>query len=78
MSTCVTQWSLMKLEDYLHSKKIKNKEFIKQVGISHQTFYRIINGHDINLSTAKLIVDATKGQVSYEDLIKLEKKLKNL
>jgi len=68
----------MKIDDYLYFNKIGKKEFAKSIGISYATFYRILKGHETTLSTAKLIVDATKGQVSYEDLIKLEKKLKNL
>lgn len=62
--------SIMKLRDYLHFNSIGKMEFAKLAKIPYTTFYRVLQGYDISLSLAKRIVDATEGQVSYEDLIK--------
>ena len=47
---------------------------IAKIGILNceKSLLVLLKGHETTLSTANLIVDATKGQVSYEDLIKLE------
>ena len=60
----------MNLREYLFKKKIKHEDFAKKVGINRSTLHRIMSGiSDPSLSLATKIVKATKGQVSYEEIV---------
>jgi DNA-binding XRE family transcriptional regulator len=70
----------MKLDRYLWENKISQRDFGKEIGLSSRPLWLIV--HNIStpcLVTAIKIVKATKGEVSYEDLLndKDREKLKN-
>lgn len=67
----------MKLKDYLDTYGIKNNVFADRIGIGYVTFYAILKGKDMRLSLAAKIVKATKGEVSFEDLIPGDDKISN-
>ena len=59
----------MNLREYLFKKKIKHEDFAKKVGVARSTLHRIMIGKsDPSLSLAIKIVNATKGQVTYEEI----------
>jgi len=58
----------MNLREYLFRKRIKQNEFAKDSGVSLPTISRVLRGEDLKMSIAKRIVDASKGQISYEDI----------
>ena len=60
----------MNLKEYIHRNNISILLFCKKLGITHGTLYRIINGHDLMLSTAMKINEETHGAVTLQDLAK--------
>jgi predicted transcriptional regulator len=59
----------MKLKDYITENCINIRLFAKKIGVSVTTLYSIFEGHDIRLSTALSIEDATKKQVTCRDML---------
>lgn len=60
----------MKLDRYLWENKISQKSFSKKIGISLRNLWLIVhNQSSPGLLNAIKIVKATKGKVSYEDLL---------
>lgn len=58
----------MNLKKYLEENGIKIGSFAKRIGVSRQTLDRILNGHEVVLSTALKIEDITEGKVTCRDL----------
>lgn len=68
-------WNIkMKLSQYFEDNMINKKAFQKKIGMSSTILYRILNGKPITLATANKIVEATDGQVTYEDLVASQKR----
>ena len=60
----------MKLETYLESRRLSQKEFGHLVKLSQQTLSNYIAGRrKPSLDAAKRIEEATKGKVTMEDLL---------
>lgn len=59
----------MKLDEYIKENCINIRLFAKKIGVSLTTLYSIFEGHDIRLSTALKIEDATKRQVTCRDML---------
>lgn len=60
----------MKLTEYLAGKpKGERVRLMRVTGLHQGTIARAINGLELNLTTAKLISDATGGAVTFEDLL---------
>ena len=60
----------MKLKEYLRKYCINKAAFQRKAGLDHMTLNRAITGKSIlKMDTAKKIVIATEGQVTYEDLL---------
>jgi predicted transcriptional regulator len=59
----------LKLKEYLEKHCIQQNAFCEKHDIPIQTFIRAKNGGDIRLSTANKIVEATDGEVEFEDLL---------
>ena len=53
--------------------------WLKSEGIPVSSYYSLIRGRDVKLSTAMMIHDATKGEVAFADLLspKARKALEN-
>lgn len=65
----------MMLKDYLIKQRLNPTMFSKLTGISYTTIYRYIRGSTKpTLKNACIIEKATKGQVTFEDLLKNMKK----
>lgn len=65
----------MNLKDYLYIKKITQADFAWTIGINPLTLQRIMKGQvDIKLSIALKIQKETNGNVTCDDLLKLNKK----
>lgn len=59
----------MDLREYLFKKKIKHEDFAKRVGTTRRTLFYIMAGtSNPKFSLIKKIVEATNGQVTYEDI----------
>ncbi len=58
----------MRLEEYLEEHGTPNIVLARRAGIHHTTVTRSLQGHEILLSVALKIEDATKGQVTCRDL----------
>lgn len=59
----------MTLAKYLKKTGIAVPDFAKSIGVNKGTIYNYINGDRIpTLDIAMKIVEATNGQVAYEDL----------
>ncbi len=58
----------MRLEEYLEEHGTPNIVLARRAGIHHTTLARTLQGHEILLSVALKIEDATKGQVTCRDL----------
>jgi predicted transcriptional regulator len=63
----------MKFDKWLISMKMQPKEFSEKSGISVPTVYRILRGGKMFPSTAYKIVNFTKDEVAYEDLMGYDK-----
>lgn len=59
----------MDLVDWLIREEIPLTAFCRRFGLNRVTISAILKGADPKLSTAKKIVDATDGEVSYESLL---------
>lgn len=59
----------MKFKDYLKHNCVNQSAFSKKYHLPNQTLSRVVKGCSVSLITAARIVDATKGEVSYEDLL---------
>lgn len=59
----------MNLEEYFEKKCVNKRAFQRNHGIDQMTIRRAILKMPISMRTAKKIVDATEGVVTYEDLI---------
>lgn len=59
----------MKLREYFDRYGIMITRFAKIANVPVQTIYHVMWGEDIRLSSAIRIVEATKGQVDYKDLV---------
>ena len=67
----------MKLKEYLNKNLIGHSEFSRQINISYNALYHILEGKtEPKLSTAVKIVEATGGKVRYQDLILKDSNLK--
>jgi len=67
------QHHLMKLSDWLKSKKISVPAFAEQIGRHKTTVYRLSKGAgDPDPETVRLIVEATDGAVTPNDLFGVE------
>lgn len=63
----------MKLAAYLRSKRITVREFAAATGISHQTVYDLAADRvRPYATTARKVIRATKGAVTWEDLRPLD------
>lgn len=58
----------MYLSTYLKKNNMTYGEFAEFSNLGRITIYKILQGTDMYLSTAKRIVEATKGDVTYKDL----------
>jgi DNA-binding transcriptional regulator YdaS (Cro superfamily) len=58
----------MRLHEYLEEHGTPNIVLARRAGIHHTTLARTLQGHEILLSVALKIEDATKGQVTCRDL----------
>jgi len=68
----------MELGDYLHFNKLGKSDFASFINMPYGTFYRILNGKEISLRNAWIIVKATNGEVTYDDLLPSDMKKKIL
>lgn len=60
----------MTLTEYLTENKIKPYQFAKRVPIHHSIIYRFLRGDSmLSLQNAKLVIDATNGDVSMKSLL---------
>lgn len=60
----------MKLEKYLSDAKLSQSEFAKKVECTQGMIGHICRGlHKPSAKLSKLIVEQTKGEVTYEDLL---------
>lgn len=60
----------MKLNEYLKTNKISNREFAKMIGVHEFSIPRYRKGRSIpSLSTLVKIREATNGQVDAEDFL---------
>lgn len=63
----------MDLDEYLWRNKITRKDFAKKIGMTPHSLSSIVAGKvSAKLYTAINIVEATKGEVSYKDLLRKE------
>lgn len=58
----------MTLQEYRKSSDTTQMEFAVKIGVTISTVQRIERGEACSLRTARKIVEATAGQVRYEDL----------
>lgn len=58
----------MNLREFFESEGVKQKFFANKANVSEKTISVAVKGKDINLSTAKKIVEASDGMISYESL----------
>lgn len=58
----------MKLKEYLILSKKSPINFAQECGLGRTTIIRILQGHDIYLSTALFIEEYTRGLVTCKDL----------
>ena len=59
----------MDLKTYLEAKKLRPSVFAKKHGIDPATLSRFLNKkQSVSLETARIIVEATAGDVDYADL----------
>lgn len=65
--------NIMKLREYLHSNRIKINGFAELANITPVTLQRIMRGCDCKISIAHRIVEASKGNVRFIDLIPIKK-----
>jgi len=59
----------MKIKDYLHFANINKKDFSRMSGVCEPTLYNMIRGGNCTLYNAAKVVFATRGVVTYEDLL---------
>ena len=59
----------MRLIDYLEQENLTVREFSKLFNMDYTTIYRVLNGHDMKLTTAECIQNATMGSVTFIDLL---------
>jgi DNA-binding transcriptional regulator YdaS (Cro superfamily) len=70
----------MKLQEYLDEHGTPKNTLAKRAGIHHTTVARVLKGHEILLSVALRIEEATKGQVTCHEMAPqayLEDKIKD-
>lgn len=58
----------MKFQDWMKKECKQVKPWLRKVGIPISSYYHILKGRDIKLSTALMIEKATKGEVRCEDI----------
>lgn len=58
----------MNLNEFLTSQCIKQSAFAKKADICEVTILKVKRGYDFRISTAKKIVHASEGKISYEAL----------
>ena len=58
----------MRLEEYLEEHGTPKIALARRAGIHHTTLKRVLEGHEILLSIALKLEDATKGEVTCRDL----------
>lgn len=63
----------MKIKEFLNKNKISIEAFSRKCELDSVTLRRIIMGRDFKMSSAAKIVEATKNQITFEDLIPLKK-----
>lgn len=61
----------MTINEYMDKNGMTGKWLCKQLGISYSSLFKIINGGKVGKLIAQRVEQFTKGQVKYEDLIKL-------
>jgi transcriptional regulator with XRE-family HTH domain len=59
----------MDLKTYLRQNGLKQNFFADKVGVTQPTLSRVLHGHDILISMASRICEATLGVVTLEDLL---------
>jgi DNA-binding transcriptional regulator YdaS (Cro superfamily) len=60
----------MKLDEYLFRSKISKKDFALKIGVSREHIHAMISGkRQPSPKLAKKIQDATKGEVTKEELL---------
>lgn len=58
----------MKIKEYLKSIGKTQQQFAKEIGVSNVTITRAVKGYCFGSKTAKKIVDASGGLVTYNDI----------
>jgi plasmid maintenance system antidote protein VapI len=59
----------MRLKDYLDSMGIPVTKFARKVGVTAATIHNLFRGREITLRTAVRICEATKGEVTIEEIL---------
>lgn len=59
----------MKLSTYMENGPYTVSELAQKCGVTRATIYRILNGNEITLTLAHKIFIATKGKVTFLDLV---------
>jgi len=62
----------MKITEYMYLNSINAQNLASKAGLSFATVYNVMQGKTINLASAKKLVKATGGLVTYEDLLPKE------
>lgn len=62
---------MQKLRDYIVGQGLKDYEFAKLAGIHRVVLSRVLNGQTPSAETARRIVSASHGEVSFDDLFKV-------
>ena len=66
----------MELDYYLFKNKIKHKDFAKKIGIQPHHLSALVHKKvNPNLITAIKIYDASHGQISYKEMVRLQDRL---
>ena len=66
----------MKLRDYLDEHGTTQAHFARRAGLSAPVIEHALKGHDIKLSSAIGIHNASKGKVGFLDLLPIKKEKK--
>lgn len=59
----------MKLEEFIEENGTTMMHIAKKSGLSHPTIRHILQGRDMRFSVILKVRDATKGEVSFDDMI---------
>lgn len=62
----------MKIKEYMEKEKLSHRAFAKKIGVSPATVFHFLSGRTKSLSfpVIQKIVTGTKGQVSFDDIMK--------